>query len=36
MTNPLDDSKANPFDVAKVAAAKIAELTGVAKHDWLG
>ena len=33
MTNLLDDPKANPFEVAEIAAAKIAELTGVAKHD---
>lgn len=33
MTNPLEISTANPFEVAKLAAAKIAELTGVAQHD---
>lgn len=33
MNNPLDDSKANPFEIAALAAAKIAELTGVANHD---
>ena len=33
MDNLLDHPTANPFDVAKLAAAKIAELSGVAKHD---
>ncbi|MEY4741500.1 MAG: hypothetical protein RL672_250 [Actinomycetota bacterium] len=33
MNNPLDDSTANPFEIAAQAAARIAELTGVAKHD---
>jgi len=33
MTNPLENSMANPFEVAKQAAAKIAELTGVERHD---
>lgn len=33
MTNPLDDPKADPFDVAKQAAQAIAEKTGVANHD---
>lgn len=33
MTNPLENSTANPFEVAKQAAAKIAELTGVERHD---
>jgi purine-nucleoside phosphorylase len=33
MSNPLDDAKTNPFDVAKHAAAVIAEKTGVAQHD---
>ncbi|MFT4156802.1 MAG: purine-nucleoside phosphorylase [Microbacterium sp.] len=32
-SNPLDDPKANPFDVAATAAADIARLTGVDKHD---
>ena len=33
MDNLLDDPTANPFDVAKLAAAKIAELSGVDRHD---
>jgi purine-nucleoside phosphorylase len=33
MTNPLEISTANPFEIAKLAAAKIAELTGVERHD---
>jgi purine-nucleoside phosphorylase len=33
MTNPLETSTANPFEVAKLAAAKIAELSGVEQHD---
>jgi purine-nucleoside phosphorylase len=33
MDNLLDAPTANPFDVAKLAAQKIAELSGVAKHD---
>ena len=33
MNNPLDNSAANPFEIAKQAAASIAELTGVANHD---
>jgi purine-nucleoside phosphorylase len=32
-TNPLDDPNANPFEVATTAAADIARLTGVEKHD---
>jgi purine-nucleoside phosphorylase len=32
-TNPLDDPTADPFAVAQLAAATIAELTGVEKHD---
>jgi purine-nucleoside phosphorylase len=32
-TNPLDDPTANPFEVAAAAAADIARLTGVEKHD---
>jgi len=32
-TNPLDDPAANPFEVAAAAAADIARLTGVEKHD---
>lgn len=31
--NPLDDPNANPFEVAADAAAEIARLTGVEKHD---
>ncbi|GAA4367462.1 purine-nucleoside phosphorylase [Agromyces bauzanensis] len=31
--NPLDDPNADPFAVAAEAAAKIAEITGVARHD---
>lgn len=31
--NPLDDPTANPFEVAKIAAAQLAEKTGVAQHD---
>ncbi|MFG6502823.1 purine-nucleoside phosphorylase [Microbacterium sp. P05] len=31
--NPLDDPSADPFEVAAVAAADIARLTGVAHHD---
>ncbi|GAB2824789.1 purine-nucleoside phosphorylase [Alpinimonas psychrophila] len=31
--NPLDDPSADPFEVAKLAAAQLAEKTGVAKHD---
>lgn len=32
-SNPLDDPSANPFEVAAQAAADIARLTGVEKHD---
>lgn len=32
-TNPLDDPTADPFEVAKEAAAAIAAATGVEKHD---
>nr|WP_201470252.1 purine-nucleoside phosphorylase [Microbacterium hydrocarbonoxydans] len=32
-TNLLDDPTANPFEVASAAAADIARLTGVEKHD---
>lgn len=32
-SNPLDDRNANPFEVAADAAADIARLTGVEKHD---
>ncbi|TAM71885.1 MAG: purine-nucleoside phosphorylase [Microbacteriaceae bacterium] len=31
--NPLDDPRTDPFDVARDAAAQIAELTGVERHD---
>jgi purine-nucleoside phosphorylase len=33
MPNPLDDPSADPFEIAAAAAAEIAELTGVARHD---
>jgi purine-nucleoside phosphorylase len=32
-SNPLDDPSANPFELAATAAADIARLTGVEKHD---
>ncbi len=32
-SNPLDDPNANPFEVAALAAADIARLTGVENHD---
>ncbi|GAA4060411.1 purine-nucleoside phosphorylase [Microbacterium laevaniformans] len=32
-TNPLDDPSADPFEVAAQAAADIARLTGVERHD---
>lgn len=32
-THPLDDRDADPFEVARTAAAEIAEKTGVARHD---
>jgi purine-nucleoside phosphorylase len=32
-TNPLDDLEADPFDVAREAAAQIAEKTGIDRHD---
>jgi len=32
-THPLDDRAADPFEVARTAAAQIAEATGVAHHD---
>ena len=32
-SNPLDDPNANPFEVAAAAAADIARLSGVEKHD---
>ncbi len=31
--NPLDDPAADPFEIARTAAAEIAERTGVARHD---
>jgi purine-nucleoside phosphorylase len=31
--NPLDDRTADPFEIARQAAAQLAEKTGVAKHD---
>jgi len=33
MPNPLDDNAADPFEIAAIAAAEIAERTGVAHHD---
>ena len=32
-TNPLDAPETDPFEVARTAAAQIAERTGVARHD---
>ncbi|KPG81358.1 purine-nucleoside phosphorylase [Frigoribacterium sp. RIT-PI-h] len=32
-THPLDDRAADPFEVARTAAAEIADKTGVARHD---
>ncbi|ARC57466.1 Purine nucleoside phosphorylase [Frondihabitans sp. 762G35] len=32
-TNPLDDPTADPFEIARTAAAEIADATGVASHD---
>jgi len=31
--NPLDSSDADPFEIAREAAAQIAEKTGIARHD---
>ena len=31
--NPFDDPAADPFEIAGIAAARIAELTGVERHD---
>ena len=31
--NPLNDPAADPFEIAQLAAAQLAEKTGVAKHD---
>jgi purine-nucleoside phosphorylase len=33
MTNPLDDPSADPFAIARQAAAELAQKTGVEKHD---
>jgi len=33
MSNPLDDPTTDPFETASIAAAEIAERTGVAHHD---
>ena len=33
MRNPLDDSTANPFEIAQQAAEVLAQKTGVEKHD---
>jgi len=33
MPNPLDDNAADPFEIAAIAAAEIAERTGVTHHD---
>ncbi|MGO4299167.1 purine-nucleoside phosphorylase [Leifsonia sp. RAF41] len=33
LTNPLDDPAADPFEVAREAAAQLAEKTGVERHD---
>ncbi len=32
-TNPLDDASVDPFEIARIAAAEIAERTGVERHD---
>jgi len=31
--NPLDEPQTDPFEIARIAATEIAELTGVAHHD---
>ena len=31
--NPLDEPQTDPFEIARIAAGEIAELTGVAHHD---
>ena len=31
--NPLDDPNADPFEIARQAAAQLAEATGVERHD---
>ena len=33
MTNPFETSTADPFEIAQQAAAKIAELSGIDRHD---
>jgi len=33
LTNPLDDPAADPFEVAREAAAQLAEKTGIERHD---
>ena len=33
MTNPLNEEHANPFEIAALAAAEIAQKTGVVRHD---
>jgi len=33
-SHPLDDPEANPFEIASIAAAEIAEKTGVDRHDF--
>lgn len=33
VANPLDDPRTDPFEVATTAAAQLAELTGVPRHD---
>ena len=33
ITNPLDDPAADPFEVAREAAAQLADKTGVERHD---
>ncbi len=32
-TNPLDDASVDPFEIARIAAAEIADRAGVEKHD---
>ena len=31
--NPLDDPAADPFEIARIAASEIADITGVERHD---
>ena len=33
MTNPLEDPKADPFEIAALAAAEIAKRSGIERHD---